>query len=162
MRYLMCSIVRLMATLLLLVSSFGAQADSVKSNAVETLSEPIREILQQEMNLIQSAVMAIIPAYAAGDTDEIISIARSIQDSYILNQRLSQQQHHELHEKLPPGFILLDKSVHYYAGMIAEAADQRKYEQIGFYLSRLTESCSQCHRQYATHRFPKLEALPGI
>ncbi|MCB1675672.1 MAG: hypothetical protein KDI01_05250 [Halioglobus sp.] len=154
MTNLMYSIARLMAILLIVVSAFTVQADPVRSNVVETLSDPIREILQQEMTLIQSAVMDIIPAYAAGDTGEITRIAKSIQDSYILNQRLSNQQHHELHEKLPPDFILLDKKVHYYAGMIGEAAQQRKYEQIGFYLSRLTESCSECHNRYARHRFP--------
>lgn len=154
MRCMMYSVARIMATLLIMVSTFNVQADPDRSNVVETLSDPIREILQREMTLIQSAVMAIIPAYAAGDTDEITRIARSIQDSYVLNQQLTNQQHHELHEKLPPDFIRLDKKVHYYAGMIGEAAQQRNYEQIGFYLSRLTESCSQCHKQYATHRFP--------
>lgn len=155
MRFPIHSVARLMATLLMMALSFNTQADPVESNVIETLSDPIREILQQEMTLIESGVMAIIPAYAAGDTDEISRIATSIQDSYILNQKLTTKQHHELHEKLPPGFIALDKKVHYYAGMIGEAAQQKKYEQIGFYLSRLTESCSQCHSQYARHRFPR-------
>lgn len=125
-------------------------------SSVETLSPGLRELLSKEMLAIQQGMMSIIPAYAAGQWDEIENIAHKIKNSYILKQNLSESQRHELHAALPESFIALDQQFHYLAGMLEHAAAKEKPELVGFYFSRLSDSCIACHRSHAPHKFSAL------
>ena len=109
------------------------------------------------MVAIQIGMMSVISAYASGNFDEIASVAEQIKSSYILKQDMSRQQVHELHQRLPQSFIHLDQQFHKYAGLLEEAAGNDNAELIGFYFSKLVNSCSGCHRQHAKHRFPAFE-----
>jgi hypothetical protein len=101
-------------------------------------------------------MMAIIPAYVAGDWHQISHIGLKMKNSYILKQSLSQSQVHALHTTLPESFLKNDQQFHYLAGMLSHAADMKKPELVGFYYAELTRSCVTCHRQFAQHRFPAL------
>ena len=131
-----------------------ACADDHAETGVASLSPELRELLSKEMVAIQNGMMSIIAAYASGNSEEIASIAENIRSSYILKQEMTRQQRHELHQKLPASFIQLDQQFHNYAGLLEEAARTNNDELIGFYFSKLVESCSGCHSQYARHKFP--------
>lgn len=124
------------------------------STGVESLSPGLRALLVEEMLAIQSGMQAIIPAYAAGNWGEIASIADKIANSYILKQRLSDDQKNELHTSLPNTFIQLDQQFHYFAGMLKHVAEEEKSELVGFYFAKMNDACQTCHSQYATHKFP--------
>jgi hypothetical protein len=124
------------------------------AKSVENLSPELRALLKQEMQALQSGLVAAIPAYTSGDLTEVADIAKNMKDSYILKQSLTREQMHELHTKLPESFLKMDGDFHYYAGMLSHVAKVGKLELVNFYFSKLTESCASCHSEYATHRFP--------
>lgn len=126
---------------------------AVKVTGVESLSPELRNLLLNEMREIQKGMMSIIPAYASGDWSEIEDISLKMKRSYILKQSISKEQINELHSSLPAEFIELDQQFHYFAGMLSHAAKNRKQELVGFYFSKLSESCASCHSRYATHKF---------
>lgn len=130
---------------------------SIDSMGVESLSPALRALLAEEMLAIQSGMQAIIPAYAAGNWGEIASIADKIKNSYILKQKLTDDQKEELHSSLPASFIQLDQQFHYFAGMLKHVAEEEKSELVGFYFSKMNDACHACHSQYATHKFPAFE-----
>lgn len=121
---------------------------------VESLSPELRSLLKQEMSAIQKGMQDIVPAYVSGNLDEVSEIAGNIKNSFILKKKLTQSQKHELHEKLPHGFIKKDQQFHKYAGMLEHVSEERHTELVGFYYSKMLESCSGCHSEYAAHRFP--------
>lgn len=123
-------------------------------SGIESLSPELRELLKKEMLALQNGMMSVIPAYVAGNWSEIASIAHKMKNSYILKQRLTDEQIKELHASLPEAFIKLDQQFHYLSGMLNHAAKNKKAELVGFYFSKLSESCVSCHTQYAAHRFP--------
>lgn len=125
-----------------------------KQSAVESLSPELRDVLSKEMLALQEGMKSIIPAYVSGNWHEVETTAMQMKNSYILKQKLSEHQIHELHSKLPPLFIELDQEFHYLAGMLAHAAEKKKSELVGFYFSKLSESCVGCHARFATHKFP--------
>ncbi len=131
--------------------------EHASASAVEQLSPALRSLLSQEMLAIQSGMMSIIPAYAAGDWHSIEETANRIEKSYILDQKLTKQQIKELETGLPPEFIKLDERFHYLAGMLAHAAQSGKPELINFYFSEMNASCAACHAEFATHKFPALK-----
>jgi hypothetical protein len=150
-----------LCTLLIAVIAFAgtplAHADDHAEKGVESLSPEVRSLLSKEMVAIQNGMMSLIGAYASGNFDEIASVAEQIKSSYILKQDMSRQQMHELHQKLPQSFVHLDKQFHNYAGLLEEAARKNNGELVGFYFSKLVDSCSGCHSQHAKHRFPAFE-----
>ena len=131
-----------------------ACAEDQHKSGVESLSPGLRALLTEEMQAIQSGMQAIIPAYSAGNWGEIVHIADKIANSYILKQRLTDDQKNELHNSLPDSFIQLDQQFHYFAGMLKHVAEEEKSELVGFYFSQMNDACQACHSQYATHKFP--------
>ena len=123
-------------------------------SGVETLRPELRKLLGKEMLALQTGMKSIIPAYVSGQWLEIEHIAQKMQMSYILMQSLTPKQRQELHESLPEAFIEQDRQFHYLSGMLSEAAKNKNLELVGFYFSKLSESCVGCHRQFAKHRFP--------
>ena len=121
---------------------------------IAALSPELRDLFSKEMVELQNGMMAIIPLYISGSWGEIASIARKMESSYVLKQNLSKSQVHELHSKLPGSFIELDQQFHYLAGMLEHAAKMEKIELVGFYTSKMSETCVNCHTKYAIHRFP--------
>jgi len=145
-----------------LLSHGGEYAHRAAGNnhsGIVDLSPELRDLLSREMRQLQKGMTEILPLYVSGEWAEIVPVASKMKNSYVLKQSLSDEQMHELHTKLPGGFIQLDKQFHYLSGMLEHAAETGKPELIGFYFSKMTEACVSCHTQYATHRFPALS--PG-
>jgi hypothetical protein len=145
----------LIPTLCLGEENISRQAKGEHSGT-EALSPELREIYSREMVELQNGMIAIIPLYISGNLDEIAKIARKMESSYVLQQNLSKSQVHELHSKLPGSFMMLDQQFHYLAGMLEHVANMEKIELVGFYISKMSETCVRCHTEYATHRFPAL------
>jgi hypothetical protein len=146
----------------LIVSSFSYAEGKLSHEAkeptfgVESLSPKLRALLTQEMRSLQNGMQSIIPAYVSGNWSEIEQIADKMENSYLLKQSLTDAQKKELHTSLPASFLKLDQQFHYLSGMLKHAAKNKKSELVGFYFSKLSETCVSCHTQYAVHRFPAL------
>jgi len=125
-------------------------------SVIASLSAELQQLFSREMLELQKAMMAIVPLYVAGKLDDIAIIAAQMESSYVLKQNLTESQMHELHAKLPAAFIEQDQQFHYLAGMLEHVANVGKTELVGFYISKLGESCVACHTAYATNRFPDL------
>ena len=163
-RFQIVSIIFFCFTILLPSLSFGKDHSNHelthKNTGVEALSPELRALLTTEMLALQKGMMAIIPAYISGNWSEIAHIADKMQNSYILKQSLTEQQMNELHNALSDSFIKLDQQFHYLSGMLNHAAKKEKSELVGFYFSKMTETCVSCHTQHAIHKFPSLAAPP--
>lgn len=126
------------------------------NSGIVNLSPGLRNLLSQEMRQLQNGMTEIHPLYISGKWAEIIPIANKMKDSYVLKQNLSKEQMHELHVKLSSEFLELDQHFHYLSGMLAHAAKMEKTELVGFYFSKMSETCVNCHAKFASHRFPSL------
>lgn len=127
-----------------------------EKSSVGSLSNEVRGLLAQEMQFIDKAMKEMFSAYISGDWETIAKLSKQVEESFILKQKLTKHQKHELHEKLPKKFLMLDQQFHYYAGMLSHVAENEKTELVGFYYSKMQESCLGCHSQFATERFEKL------
>ena len=142
-------------------SAFSYAADSPAGSGVQGLSPELRSLLSKEMLSLQEGMKSILPAYISGDLDEVARIASKIKSSYILKQQITDAQKRELKSKLPISFLQSDQKFHEYAGMLEHVAKENKMELVGFYYSKLSESCVSCHSQYATHRFQGFNKKPS-
>ena len=124
------------------------------------LSKELKVILNQEMYAIEQGMMKIIPAISAGNWETITEIAKRIQNSFILKQKLTEKQIEELHHSLPVDFIDMDHSFHSTAGKLAHAALEHDGELVNFYFYKLHSQCINCHSKYASERFPNLKKIP--
>ena len=120
------------------------------------VSPDLKELLNQEMAAIQSGMMALIPAMAAGEWEEVATIGKNIKASFIMKQKLTKAQKEELHRVLPPAFIEMDQDFHKSSGMLAHAAEMKNADVMNFYFSKLNQACVSCHAKFATDRFPGL------
>lgn len=150
---------KLLVPLILSILSFNIQAESnvhEKKATVLQLPADIKPLLLEEMQQLQQGMMNLTPAVVSGNWDEITHIAKKMQHSYIMKQKLTPKQMQSLHQSLPSAFIHLDHNFHRLAGMLAHVAEEKKMELVNFYVYKLTEACVQCHSQYAQQRFPAL------
>ncbi len=151
--------IKVVIILCLLVVFSGARTDDSIS-AVEKLDPELRALLQQEMRAIEAGMKDMLTFSAAGDFKQVENLARQIENSFILKQKLTDQQMHQLHTLLPADFLQQDQQFHYYAGMLQHVAANKKPELVAFYYSQLLESCGNCHQVHAQHRFPHFKAQP--
>jgi hypothetical protein len=117
------------------------------------LSEPTRKLLKEEMTQLQAGMQSLVLDIAAANWNNIARTGHNIKNSYILKQKLSDKQMHELHMALPDAFQTLDHKFHYYAGMLSHAAKEHDMELVQFFRYKMNESCTTCHAQFATHTF---------
>ena len=106
--------------------------ESQSSKKVE-LSPGLLTLLNQEMRLIQQGVMDMVPAIAAGEWDKVSALGLKIKKSFILKQKLTDEQKEELHRVLPEQFIEMDMDFHTSAGMLEHAAEIRNADVVHFY-----------------------------
>ena len=121
---------------------------------ISSLSPELQKLFSKEMVQLNLGMQKIMSAYISGQWSSIVPIAKKMENSYVLKQNLSKHQMHELHSKLPKGFIALDEKFHYYSGMLSHVAGMKKTELIGFYFAKMGETCVSCHSVYATKKFP--------
>ena len=140
------------------VAMIARSPSSYAESEVESLSPALRTLLSKEMLALQDGMKSIFPAYISGDMKEVSKIANKMKNSYILKQNMTHEQKHELMTKLPKSFLQSDQKFHEYAGMLQHVAEEKHFELVGFYYSKLTESCVSCHSEHASHRFPAFKA----
>jgi hypothetical protein len=137
----------------------GAHAKEAQAALGPQLSERLRTLLREEMNLIQSGMERALIAIAAGDHQTVYENGRDIYRSFILKQQLTEEDRRELMAVAPAGFIELDGAFHDTAHKLAKAGRDEDPELQAFYFSRLVESCTVCHARHAGDRFPGLSRL---
>jgi hypothetical protein len=125
-------------------------------DAAAALSSELRELLNREMALIDDGMGTLASAISAGEWKTVEEVALKVQRSFILKQRMSPEAMSELHEKLPPGFVTMDREFDGTAGKLAHAATNRNGELATFYYGRMLEGCVSCHAAFAAERFPGL------
>lgn len=118
------------------------------------LSPDLSALLSTEMLAVQDGLGLLMAAMTAGDWPRVAEIAKKIETSYILDQRLTAEQAAELGRVLPPRFKTLDAAFHGSAGKLAKAAEARDAELAVFHSYKLMEACIECHAAYAGRRFP--------
>lgn len=129
---------------------------SLSVNAAEQkidLSPELRALLVEEMNAIKKGMESLVFLVASGDWHRIEETARNIEQTYIMKNRLTEHQRHELHQKLPHSFIEVDKKFHYYAGMLSHVAKEHDSELVNFYIYKMNESCVACHSKFVSDKF---------
>lgn len=119
------------------------------------LSPELRSLLQAEMRELLAGSQAIAAALPTGDWAGLGEAARKMQGSYVMAQKLTDEQKAEL-GNLPEHFRHVDASFHGRAGKLAEAAMHKDVEAAAFHYSRMLEACAACHSAYAAERFPGL------
>ncbi|KPK38492.1 MAG: hypothetical protein AMJ69_08310 [Gammaproteobacteria bacterium SG8_47] len=120
------------------------------------LTPELGQMLVQEMQALEDAVMALIPAISSGNWERIAAIGRNIHDSHIMRQALSDAQIEALHQSLPARFQELDHALHHSACQLSQAARKHNIDTVLFYFYKLNEGCVACHSRYARQRFPDL------
>jgi len=134
----------------------GGHAPGVNESAEIHLSAGLHQLLNAEMAAIENGMQDLIPAISSGEWKTVASIAQNISDSFIMKQKLTVEQKDELHQVLPPLFIEMDQDFHASAAMLAHAAEMKNADVVNFYFFKLNSACIDCHKKYATQRFPGL------
>jgi hypothetical protein len=122
------------------------------------ISPQLRAVLNQEMQQIKGGMESLVLANVSGNWGKIASIGHQIKHSYIMKQKLTDKQRHELHESLPMEFKMLDKKLHQYAGMLAHVAKEHDIELVNYYIYKMNETCVSCHASFASNKFPGFKA----
>lgn len=117
------------------------------------LSKELSTALNQEMQQIKGGMESLVFATVSGNWGQIAAVGQKIKHSYILKQKLTGKQRHELHDKLPPEFKRLDQKLHQYAGMLAHVAHERDIELVNYYIYKMNETCTACHSRFVTDKF---------
>lgn len=141
----------------LLLAAFACaapRAETVGANREPALSPEVRELLRAEMREVATGTQQLTVAIAGADWATVAATANRIRASYIMAKRLSSVQRAELEGALPERFKLLDAGFHDRAGRLAAAATAHDAELTAFHYSRLVETCTTCHAEFARTRFP--------
>ena len=136
----------------LLLLSFTSVSSEHTEKTIH-LSPAIKALLVEEMNEVKKGMESLVTSIASGDWQAIAETGHHIKHSYIFKHKLTSEQKQELMKVLPHGFKSLDKKFHYYAGMLSHVAKERDIELVQFYRSKMNETCTACHAQFASARF---------
>ncbi len=155
-RTLLITVVLLITGIICSVLSHNGHAGEAKDkvSAEVNLSKKLRRLLSAEMNSVQKGMTSLSIAIPAGKWNEIVEVTGKMHKGYIMKEKLSQKEMEEFNRSLPEGYQSIDREYREMVDQIENAAKNRRGEQVSFYFYRLTESCIQCHAQYATKRFP--------
>lgn len=120
------------------------------------LSPALRALLLEEMHALQRAMPELHAAVVAGDLPTVARLGDRIAATFILEQELTQEQHHELHHALPRDFLHLDHRFHDEGRWLADAARQADAAHVADHYRTLAAACSACHARFA----PAVRAAP--
>lgn len=147
----------------LLGASLLCLAVSTTSMATEPvipkLTDKLRQLLQEEMRAVQGGMTSIHSAIVMGQHESVAENAQQIHDSFILQQKLTEQDRKDLMSAVPKGFIKLDKEFHKLAASLAEASRDKDTKEQHKLFSKMTGNCIQCHSKYVSDRFPGIKTF---
>ena len=128
------------------------------ANAPELAFPPkLSGMIQEEMRLISKALNEIVKAVVTGEHRTVFEKGREIEKSFVLNAKTDSKDTNKLLDSLPQAFVAFDRKLHRNAKKLAEAAAAQKVDLERYYLSEMIENCVDCHKVFATHRFPSLK-----
>ena len=140
---------------LLLITVTGIQAETNPEKAVGSqLPDGIRSLLIEEMQAINAGMANILTGLVSADYDLVAQQAQAIHDSFIMAQKMTDEQRQVLKKTLPTAFIEKDKAFHQLSAQLAEAARAGNSQQQLQYFQAMQSACVACHQQHATDRFP--------
>lgn len=120
------------------------------------LPTPYLRLIRAEMLEIEGAMQEELGHLARGEPHRGAEVARQIHQSFVLKQRLSEEERKELASLLPERFLTLDREFHGRAERLAQAFEQRDFTAAAELYSEMTRACVRCHGRFATDRFPAL------
>lgn len=148
----------------ILAGSAGAQdtgLESVEGPVGPRLTAKVRGLLVEEMNAILIASSMMQAALVRGEWQKVAEQADGIRDSFILKKALTPEDRKSLRAAVGDAFITRDQAFHKLAGELAEAARAGDYTVQARLYGDMIVACTECHRRYATDRFPGYAASEG-
>ncbi len=132
------------------------------SAPIPSLNMPpdLQQLFQAEMRELLLGTQRIAGALPVANWDGIADSAMAMRNSYVLEQKLTTAQRHDL-ENLPEQFKVLDEAFHRRAEKLAHAAQAKDAETVSFHFSRLLDTCVACHSAYAKTKFPNFRSEGG-
>lgn len=121
------------------------------------MSPDLQQLFQAEMRELLLGTQLIAGALPVGNWDGIADSAMAMRNSYVLDQKLTPAQRHDL-EQLPQQFKAFDEAFHHRAEKLAHAAKAKDAEAVSFHFSRLLDTCIACHATYAKMKFPNFRS----
>jgi hypothetical protein len=120
------------------------------------LSPALRAILRDEMHALQRAMPELHAAVTAGDLATVARLGDQIAATFILKQKLTHEQHRELHHGVPKEFLHMDRRFHDEGRWLADAARQADAAHVADHYRSLSAACTACHARFA----PAVSAAP--
>jgi len=117
----------------------------------------LQNLLRQEMQAVLPAMNKIVTALPTGDWHTVATTAQAIHNSFIMQQKLTDNDRELLQQYLPAEFVRLDQAFHQQASKLRFAAEQHDAELSVFYVQKMLSSCMECHQRFAAQRFPALQ-----
>lgn len=124
------------------------------------MSPDLQQLFQAEMRELLLGTQLIAGALPIANWDGIADSALAMRNSYVLEQKLTPAQKHDL-EQLPEQFKAFDDAFHHRAEKLAHAAKAKDAEAVSFHFSRLLDTCVACHATYAKTKFPNFRSEGG-
>ena len=128
---------------------------NVIANEESAPSKELQGVLSQEMQYIKSGMDEMLYAIITNDFQAVSKIARTIEHSYILKDKITEKQKEELKKSFPMKFFEYDMEFHESAQSLADFADFDDRKNVMESYSNLLNQCVRCHESFATFRFEK-------
>lgn len=138
-----------------LVATVGAEPPE-EVNIGAKLPPKVRTLLIEEMQAIDKASQQIHAAMVQGQHEIVAQKAQAIHDSFIMEQQMTEEDEKALLAAVPESFLVRDEELHALSARLAEAARNRDTTKQLQQFSEMTRGCVECHRVYASARFPGL------
>ena len=136
----------------------GRRGSERRAAAAEPTELPphFQGLMRSEMASLEPAMQRLLAFIAQGNARAGATVARQIEQTFVLDRALSQQERRRLHNELPADFLDRDRAFHRRAGALAQALEQGDFATASKSYAAMTRMCVSCHALYATHRFPTL------
>ena len=132
----------------------GAQAADGGGEPTELeLPKKFLELIRAEMKEIETAMQEELGHLARAEAAEGARVARSIHESFVMEQQMTDEERQELRSLLPATFLAFDKDFHARAERMAGAFERGDFTTAAALYSEMTQACVRCHSRFATERF---------
>jgi hypothetical protein len=115
----------------------------------------VQQLLSQEMQYIKSGMDEMLYSIISNDYKNVAKIARTIEHSYILKDKITQKQKQQLQASFPAKFFEYDMEFHESAQSLADFADFDDKKNLLEGYSNMVNQCVRCHESFAKFRFEK-------
>ena len=148
---------KLFAFMLLVSFSLSAATYDKHLERKFKLPDNFKENLSAEMYDLQSKMNQALEGISRGKWKMLESVARDMNEKYILKQKMSYMDKKYLKKYLPKGFVALDRYFHELAGEMADAAKKKDSKLVLEKYQGMIKSCMECHSRYADYKFSEFK-----